>query len=143
MKYFKNRKLLALGIAILLAGAASITTAILFRTPTREITRAEFHQLLQSQTLHDARVTPTPYTGIYEVEADHAGTKGKERVVLSTHMEEAEVKRLLDQSGTKIDIPGQGTRAQWVNIICTLLAGGFVVTILLYQTSIGKGRNTH
>lgn len=147
MKYLKNRKLLALAIAIIVAGAAAITAGILLRTHSREITRAEFHQLLGDQSLREARVTPTPYPGIYEVEAEHATDKGKkkgkERVYLSTHMEEAQVKQLLDQSGTKIDVPGQGTRAQWVNIICTLLAGGLVITVLLFQTSIGRGRNSH
>jgi cell division protease FtsH len=143
MKYLKNRKLLGLGIAIIVASAAAITAGILIRTPSRELTRTEFHQLLDKQTLREARVTPTPYPGIYQIEAEHALGKGKEKVFLSTHMEEGQVKRLLDQSGTKIDVPGQGTRAQWVNIICTVMAGGLVISVLVFQTNIGKGRNSH
>src|SRR5262245_47325175 len=114
MKYLKNRKLVALVIAVVVAGSEAITTGILLRTPTRVVTRAEFHQLVESEDLRDARVTPTPYPGIYEVEAEHSTDKGKETVFLSTHMEEAQVKELLAQSGARIDVPGQGARAQWL-----------------------------
>lgn len=128
-----------------------VLSICLFRTPTREIPKAEFEKLIQMKGLKDGRITPTPYAGIYAVEARHEAPapKGKiqkpraEIVYLSTHLEDYQVRQLLESGQARLDIPGQGMRAQWINIVSTLIIGGLVIMLVVYQSSIGKGRNTH
>lgn len=63
MRFSKKNKLVA-GCALLVT-ALTLLGIWYFRTPSREITRAELDQLVQAKTLTDGRVRPTPYAGIY------------------------------------------------------------------------------
>jgi len=40
-----------------------------FKTPSKEITKAELETMIQAKTMKDGLITPTPYPGIYSVEA--------------------------------------------------------------------------
>src|ERR1051326_7290714 len=150
MKYFKNLYLVAGGALLVLVGAGSIGYGLSHRTPSREINRVELEQLMEAKAIADGRVTPTPYPGIYYLEGIHNVGRGIhkagekiEKVYITTHLEEAQVKALLAQNTTKVEMPGQGTRAQWVNIVSTLLIGGLVIWLVVHQTNIGKGKNSH
>jgi cell division protease FtsH len=140
MKLLKNPKLLT-GIVLLLLGL-TLTLVWLFRVPSREITRAEFDQLLQTKALTALRVTPTPYAGIYQVEATHRAGKRDEKVFIGTYLAEAQVKGLFEQGGMKLDLPGGGVRAQWVNVVSALAIAGLVISLMLYQTGFARGRDS-
>ena len=142
MKYFKNLNFVVGGLLLILFGIGGVVFGITHRTPNREINRSEFEQLMQANAITEGRVTPTPYPGIYYLEGAHNIGQRIERIYITTHLEEAQVKALLAQNTTKIEMPGQGMRGQWVNIVSTLLIGGLVVWLVMYQTNIGKGKNS-
>jgi cell division protease FtsH len=114
-----------------------------FHTPSKEITRAELEDLIRTQSIKDARITPTPYAGIFSVEAKRQVKGHAEDIFVSTHLEDYQVRQLLESGAAKIEMPGLGMKAQWVNVVSTLVIGGLVVMLVVYQSSIGKGRNTH
>jgi cell division protease FtsH len=140
MKYLKNPKVI-LGLSVFLA---ALTVLVVWWThlPSREITRAELNQLLSSGSLKGLVATPTPYTGIYQVEGTHRTGKKREKVFVTTHFDEAEVKALLDRSGVKVDVPGQGLHGQWVSAFSTVLIVGLVVGLLYFQANLGRGKNS-
>src|SRR5690349_3081146 len=111
MKFLKNRRLVT-GSA--LAGIAlAVICTWYFRAPSREITRAELDQLVQANSITDGQVLPTPYAGIFHVEGKHKLSGKFERVFLTTHLDDAQIKALFDQRWVKIAIPDQGIRGQW------------------------------
>ena len=142
MKYFKNPKLALIGVAVILLSTATIITACLLHSSVKEISRGELDGLLEAKGISDGQIIPTPYAGIYRVEGIRKAGAKKQKFFVTTHLDEAQVKTLFGQSGIKVQMPGQGMRGQWVNIVCTLLIGGLVVGLMYYQTNIGKGKNS-
>jgi cell division protease FtsH len=138
MKSLKNFKLLiALGLVL----AMAVTAAIVFQSPSHEITRARLSELIQRKQISDGRILPTPYSGIYRVEGT-SGVNGKtEKFYVTTHLDDSETKALFEQSGIKIEMPGDGMRGQWMNLITTLIIGGLVVGLIFYQANLGRGGN--
>ena len=139
MKFLKNTKLVA-------GSALMVTLLILlgiwcFRTPTREIARAELDQLVQAKALTDGRVVPTLYAGIYYVEGKRKLPGKSEKVFLTTHLDDAQIKALTNQSWARVAIPDQGVRGQWVNVLTNLLIAGVVIGVVVYQGNIGRGKN--
>src|SRR5437870_477477 len=114
-----------------------------FRPVTKEISKAELQKLVQSKAIKDGRAAPTPYAGIFAIEGKRKVKEQTQIFYVSTHFEDYEIRQLLESGQIKLDLPGQGMRAQWVNIVSTLLIGGLVIMLVVYQSSIGKGRNTH
>ena len=127
----------------LILGAAGVTCMLfgLLRTPSREIGAIEFQQMLGSNALAQIQVEPTPYAGIYQIEARHAAAGKAERVFVTTHLDEPQAKQLFALGGLKVGLPGQGLRGQWINIFSTLIIAGLVVGLVGYQYSIGRGKN--
>jgi cell division protease FtsH len=140
MKYLKNPKVVV-GLALILAGFTLLLVWWL-RLPSKEITRTELNQLLQTGTLKDLVATPTPYAGIYHVEGTHKTGARREKVFVMTHFDEADVKALFAQSGLRVDLPGQGLRGQWVSAISTVVIAGLVVALLYFQANLGRGKNS-
>jgi cell division protease FtsH len=138
MKFLKNYKLLA-GLALVVFGSLLIAVALL-RTPAHEITRSELQALIQSGGLQDGKVIPTPYAGIYGVEGKRLKNGKTEKIRLTTHLDETQVTALSNQPAVKVTVPGSDMRAQWVNILSTLLIAGLVILLVLYQTNLGKGK---
>ncbi|MCL4180915.1 MAG: AAA family ATPase [Verrucomicrobia bacterium] len=134
----KNTKLLA-GSALLVTGL-TLLGIWCFQTPSREITRGELEQMVEANTLRDGSVRPTPYAGIYRVEGNHNLSGKSERVFLTTHLDEAQIKTLFDQSRAKVEIPGQGS-GQWVMVLSNLLIVGVVIGVVRYQRNIGRGKS--
>ena len=118
MKFLKNTKLMV-GSALLVTGL-TLFGIWCFRTPSREITRAELDQFVQVKSLTDGRVKPTLYAGIYHLEAKHKLSGSSERVFLTTHLDESQIKTLFGQSWAKVEIPDQST-GQWVMVLSNLL----------------------
>jgi cell division protease FtsH len=140
MKHLRNKRLLA-GIGLILLGLALLATWF-FRTPTREITRHELDQLIQAKALEGMVATPTPYAGIYHVEATRKTPKGVEKLFVTTHLDEPQIKALFEQKGVKVNLPGQGMRGQWLSAVSTLVIAGLVIALLYFQTNLGRGKNT-
>src|SRR6266853_2524500 len=141
MKYFKNLYWVVGGLFLLLVGIGGIVYGVAHRTPSREINRVELEQLIQANAIGEGRVTPTPYPGIYYLEGVHKIGQKAEKIYITTHLEEAQVKSLLAQNTTKVEMPGGGMRGQWVNIVSTLAIAGLVIMLVVYQMSIGKGKD--
>jgi cell division protease FtsH len=139
MKRLKNKRLVA-GLGLILLGSILIL-AFCFHSPSREIKRPELEVLLQSGALSSAIVTPTPYAGMYHLEARLKHGARLERIYITTHLEESQIRSLFAQSGVRVEMPGAGIKGQWVNIASTLIIGGMVLMLVMYQASIGKGRN--
>lgn len=140
MKFLKNTKLIV-GSALLVTGL-TLLGLWFFHTPSREITRGELDQLIGAKALTDGRVTPTPYAGIYHVEGKLNLPGKSERVFLTTHLDEAQVKALFDQSWAKVEIPGEGVAGKWVMVLSNLLIVGVVIGVVMYQSNIGRGKNS-
>ncbi|HWH69202.1 MAG TPA: AAA family ATPase, partial [Candidatus Sulfotelmatobacter sp.] len=141
MKYWKNPKFVT-GIGLILVGL-TLLVGWFFYVPAHEISRAELSQLIETKGLSEARVTPTAYAGIYQVEGVRQQNCKPEKVYLTTHLDEAQVKSLFSQSGVKVEVPGQNMRAAWVNILSTVIIAGLVLTLVAYQYNLGKGKNAH
>lgn len=139
MKYLKNKKLVA-GISLILLGCAMILTWWL-HVPAREMTFTEFNQLLQSKAILNARVLPTAYAGIFTIEATHKTEAKNQRLFVTTHLSETDLKTLFAQERVKIEVPGQGLRGQWLNIFSTLIIAGLVIMLVSYQYNLGKGKS--
>ncbi len=139
MTYFKNGKVIT-GIGLIVGGIIMML-AWFFHSPAREIGRPEFEALLNSNALLHPVVTPSAYGGIYHVQGQHSLGKRSEKVYLTTHLDETEVKRLFDQRGLKVDLPGEGLRGQWVSILSTVSIVGLVVGLMYFQMNLGRGKN--
>ena len=139
MKHLKNFKFTL--VVTLLAIACGVVAAYFLHTPSHEITRTELNESIQQNQITEGHATPTPYAGIYRVDGTRTVNGKPEKFEVTTHLDESEVKALFAQNGVKIDMPGQGLRGQWMNIISLLFIGGLVVMVVAYQTNIGRAKN--
>ncbi len=140
MKRPRNFKRI-ISIGLIAFGVLLIALAF-FRTPAREITRAELSELIQRKQISKGRILPTPYSGIYHIEGVRPFQGHAQKFYVTTHLDESEVQALFNQSGVKIDMPGQGLRGPWLNIVSTLIIAGLVVMLVVYQSSIGKAKSS-
>ena len=139
MKLLKNRSVLG-GVGLILVGLVVILVCVL-KAPPQELARVELEQMLSANQIKEGRVTPTPYAGIYRVEGTRQHEGKAEKFFITTHLDEAQIKSLFAQPGVKVEMPGQGVRGQWVNVVSTLLIAGLVVMLVVYQSSIGRGKD--
>ena len=124
----------------MISGIALIV-AWFFRMPAREINRTELDQFLASGGLFQPVTEPSPYPGIYHVEGRHKLGNKVERVYITTHLDETDIKRVFALRGLKVDLPGQGLRGQWVSIFSTVSVVGLVVGLMYFQMNLGRGKN--
>ncbi|HZR16522.1 MAG TPA: AAA family ATPase [Verrucomicrobiae bacterium] len=139
MRYFKNVKVVV-GIGLIVGGLAMILAWFL-HVPAREISRGEFEQFLTANALSEPVVAPSAYGGIYHVAGRHKLGNKSEKVYITTHLDEGEIKRLFDQRGLKVTLPGEGLRGQWVSILSTVSVVGLVVGLMYFQSNLGRGKS--
>jgi cell division protease FtsH len=139
MRFLRNTKLV-IGIALMLCGFACIA-GWFFHVPAREISRTELDEYLTAKTLVQPIAIPAPYAGIYRVEGRHKTGDKLEKVFITTHLDDADIKRLFEQRGLKVDLPGQGIKGQWVSIFSTVSVVGLVVGLMYFQSNLGRGKN--
>src|SRR5437762_394478 len=137
MRRLQNIKVV-IGIFLMLGGLG-LMLAWGIRVPAREIGRIELRQLLDSKLLSQTIASPTPFPGIYHIEARHQLGKKSEKVFITTHLDDAEVHQLFVERGIKVDLPGEGLRAQWVSVLSTVMVLGLVIGLMFFQFNLGRG----
>ena len=134
---------LVLGLIVVAAGLA-LLIRYRWRQPSDEINRARLIQFMGEKSILNATVTPTLYAGIYTVEGSGKAGGKSVKFTITTHLEEAQVKTLLDSADARVDVPGHGgNKGQWANIVCSLVIAGLVVVMVAHQVRLGKGQSTH
>jgi cell division protease FtsH len=143
LKLLRNPVLL--GVLVLLLTGMAVILGYHQQTPANEITPKQLAFLVQKKLIAEASVTPLPYDGIYRIEGAYGrDARGKGTTFsINAHLEQSQLDRLLAQPGAHINLPGRGTKAQWVNLIPTFVIGGLIVFLVVHQTRIGKGKGTH
>jgi cell division protease FtsH len=131
---------IALSIVVLLA-AAGITATWLKAAPS-EITRAELASLIQKKEITNGKVQPTLYAGIYHIEGTRKSGGQSESFSITTHLDGDQAKSLFEQNGVTVEMPGQNLRGQWANILSTLVVCVLVVALVIFQTNIGRAKNS-
>jgi cell division protease FtsH len=138
----KNLRLI-LGLTLLLSGLACILIYTL-SFPQKEATRAELHRWIEQDLITEATVTPTVYSGIYAIEGFRKEGAGKPvKFSVTTHLDEAQAKALFDKEAITVEVPGKGLRTQLLSIVPTVIIGGLIVTLLVYQLNIGRSKRNH
>ncbi len=128
-------------IGVLLIGLTAVVTGV-FRTVAKEIPYAKLDQLIQAKKMNGARVEPTPYPGIYRIEGSYEDLGETCRFFITTRLDEAQAKELFAASGIKIILSGKEARGQMVNLVSTLIIAGLIVGVVVFQTNIGRGKNS-
>jgi cell division protease FtsH len=131
-----------IGSSVLLLAGAAIIVAHSFKTPIREISRAEVAFRIQKREMVDSHVVPTPYSGIYKVAGKFRIGSELENFSVTIPLNESEIETLFAQKAAQIEMPG-GVRAQWINIVSTLIIAGLVIMLVVYQSSIGRAKSAH
>lgn len=127
-------------IGLLAVGIGSIAYSFKFKKP--ETTHSELAQWISENTITEAKVTPTPYTGIYSVEGTRKVSGKAETFNITTHLEPDEAKALFAKNSVKVEIPG--FKHQIIaNLIPAVIMGGLIVGLMVYQLRIGKNRKKH
>lgn len=143
MKILRHPVLLV-AVTLLLAGLATIFSY--YRPASaNEITPKQLGLLIQKKLIARASVTPLPYEGIYSIEGVYgADAKDKSAAFsITAHLDQPQLDRLLARPEVKINVPGRGAKAQWLNLIPTVIIGGLIIFLVVHQTRIGKGKSTH
>ncbi len=143
MKILKNFKVIV--TLVLSLGAIALLIGYCTRVPSSEITRSQMLQFLNDKLITRASVTPMVYQGIFNVEGTyllHPDTKAKS-FNITTHLDEKQVKSLLEQSNVKVDLPGQGGKSQIANIVSTIIIAGLIGMLVIHQMRIGKAKTSH
>src|SRR5437660_11294387 len=98
-----KRLLLVTGL-ILVAIALTLLISYRWSLHSDEINRARLVQLIQEKKIVGATVSPTLYPGIYSVEGGWKTASQSGKFEITTHLEEAQVKALLDSPEARIDV---------------------------------------
>lgn len=139
----KSKRFKIVGSLLILA-ALCLSIGRMYNTPPKEFSVQELDTLVASQHLLRAKLIPTIYDGVYTIEGSFKAPEGKERSFkLTTHLDEARLQRLTGMKDVQIHLPGQGSRAQWVNIAATLFIAGLVGFVVLHQVTLGKSKGSH
>src|SRR5258706_3279270 len=143
MKILKNVKVI---VALILAlGAIGVLIGYCSRVPSSELTRSQMLQLIDDKLITRAAVTPMLYQGFYSIEGSYVlkpGAKPKS-FTITTHLDEKQIKELLAQTNTKVDLPGQGGKSQIINIVSTIIIIGLIGVLVVHQMRIGKEKTSH
>ncbi len=139
MKKSKRLRII-IGTALTVFVLAAATRYCL-RTPAHEITRAQLEPLIGQNLIVKGTLTPTPYTGIYQIEGQaRFGSEIKDFSAI-THLEEDDLKSLLAQPEIKMEVPGMGLKGQWISLGATVLLVGLAVGLAACQSNIGRGKD--
>ncbi|MGV3771654.1 MAG: ATP-dependent metallopeptidase FtsH/Yme1/Tma family protein [Verrucomicrobiales bacterium] len=128
---------------------ALITAALLWQPAPKlqpeELNFVRLERLMEQGAILKASVTPKPYDGIYEVTGEYKrkSSGAPTEFTITTHLNEAQVSKLLSATTSEISIPKTSAKARLLEVAPTLVIGLLVVMLLLYQSNVGKGQGTH
>jgi cell division protease FtsH len=142
MKLSKQARFLV-GILLLAVGVA-LLLRYRWSEPSHEINRARLAELMEKKLILSASLAPTTYPGVYFLDGTWKADGKPAKFSITTHLEEAQVKALLDSPDGKMDVPGRGgIKGQEANLISVLVVAGLVGLVLAYQMRLGKGKGAH
>src|SRR5436190_16394584 len=128
---------LALGVILLAVGLA-LLIRYRWHQPSDEINHTRLAQLIEDKQIVSATIIPMAYPGIYSVEGTWAAAGKRAKFSITTHLNKAQVRSLLDGAEAKLDIPGRGAnKGQWANVVCSLVIAGLVVFVVAHQVRLG------
>src|SRR5438876_7113646 len=129
----KCKKIGVVFAVIVIAVGLGLLIRYRWTLPSDEINRARLNELMEQKMVLSAAVSPTPYSGIYTVEGSWKSGPKPGKFSITTHLDDAQVKTLLDSAEAKVDVPGRpGNRGQWVSIISSLVISGLVVSLVVH-----------
>src|SRR5688572_8476490 len=131
----KSKSFKIVGALLILAALCLGISRIYYPSP-REFSVQELDTLVANKTLVRAKIVPTIYDGVYSIEGSFKSGAKQQSFCLTTHLDETRLQRLTEMKDVKIHLPGQGSRAQWVNIIATLFIAGLVGFVVLHQVRL-------
>jgi cell division protease FtsH len=138
---FKHSRIvitLVVALLIILVG----TVAFTIRTNDTETSHRELAFWLEQNTISEAQVFPTAFSGIYTVEGKHRVGAGVESFRITTHLQPEEAKALFAKKGVNIEIPG--LKHQLIaNLIPTIIMGSLIFGLMAYQLRIGRSKKKH
>src|SRR5262245_44985861 len=131
MKMLRHPVLL-ITVSSLLAGLV-LLFSYYRQAPADEITPKQLNFLIQKKLIAKASVTPLAYEGIYSIDGIYgADAKGEGSTFdITAHLDRPQLDRLLAQPQVKIHVPGRGTKAQWLNLIPTVIIGGLIIFLVV------------
>lgn len=138
----KNYRL-AILVSLLLISAGLFSSNFWKDSRPQEISRTKLQRWIENNSIMQAKVSPTPYAGIYVVEGTLANKGQQTKFQITTHLDEAQIKALLARSESKVEIPGKSVSAQVLNIVPPLIIGGLIIGLMAYQLNIGKSKRHH
>ncbi len=132
------RYILATAIAVLILASVTIH---FYRLPSREMNHQKFGQLLQQKLIHDGKVAPTAYAGIYRIDG-HWKSAGKlVAFTVTTRLDEEQLKNLLSQPDVAIEVPGMGAQGELLNLVTPIVLVALIGGVLVFQMNVGKGKH--
>lgn len=131
-----------IGIFIVVLGTVLLLVHFL-KMPHKDISQVELDRFLQNHSIESARVTPTPYTGIYMIEGTSMMGNQHGTFSITTHMEQAQMRALLENPAVTIDVPGSGMRGMLGGLVPVLVIGVLITGVVIYQMSVGKSHKNH
>src|SRR5258705_8582608 len=143
MKKLKSFKVAG---AIILAVVVGVVSLIVWqsRTPAREITRAEFFQAVEKDTIAAATAAPSFYSGIYTVEGTLKAGAKQRAFTITTHLTESQLASLFGREGVKVQVPGRGgAGSQWGLVVATLIIAGVISVLFAKQMNFGRLQTSH
>ncbi len=127
-----------IGIILMVLGIA--LAAHFANVPHKEISRSDLEKFLRENSIVQAKITPTPFNGIYEVEGIRKLAGKQSSFSLAAQLDGPQMKTLLDNPAVTIELPGKGLKGQLTNLIPVLLIGAIVCGAVIYQMRFGKSQ---
>lgn len=140
----KSKRVKIVGCLLLLAALSFSVGRFYYYTPPKRFSVQDLDGLIANSALVRAKIVPTVYHGVYEVEGTFKNPAGKAQSFRTTaHLSEVHLQKLTETKDVTIDLPGQGSKAQWINIISTLFIASLVGFVVLHQVRLGKSKSSH
>ena len=133
----------------LLIVAMVITGGLLWqpaaKLPPEEITRMRLERLLRDNAIVNAELTPKTFKDIYQVKGTYkrSASAGATEFAITTHLTEQQVSALLARPVANVSLPKTSTSSRMLDLAPTLVIGGLVIFLLVYQGNMTKGKGPH
>ena len=139
----KSKRAKIVGCLLLLAALCFSIGRVCYTSP-KPLSVRDLDGLIAKGALVRAKVVPTIFHSVYEIQGTFKNATGKiQSFNVTTHLDEARLQQLTAMKDVAIDMPRQGSRAQRINIISTLFIAGLVGFVVLHQVRLGNTKTSH